>query len=156
MPSRKKLQGQSRKAKRASALLNACDHLGKGKNWSRDDWDAACKLWNNCTSKCYAYLSEGGVKEYEFVQTSYDEYNQLNDVQKQLFGRLMLGKGTTACLEDAKRRDLTKASYIDELFGPIWLLLMIEVRDKYDGAMNDNWLIGQSTKRNAKHFRTNN
>ena len=77
------------------------------------------------------------MKEYELVQTSYNEYSKLNDVQ--MFRRLMKGKGTKACLEDAKRRDLTKVSSILDSFPFVWMMLVIvEVRDKYDGAMSDN------------------
>ena len=67
---------------------------------------------------------------YRFIRISYDASNQLNDIRKQLFRRMMVSHGTAI--------DLTKESRIDGLFINILMILVIEVRDKYgDGDMND-------------------
>ena len=142
MPSRKKLQGQYRKAKRATAAAmrhnTACDHLGEGRNWSRDDWNAAGSFWLNCVDLCHACHFHETLNMYRFIRISYDAYKQLNDIRKKLFRRMMLSHGTAAVVSGAEQIDLTKESRIDGLFINILMILVIEVRDKYgDGDMND-------------------
>eukprot|EP00956_Cyclotella_meneghiniana_P024619 scaffold49682_cov53-Cyclotella_meneghiniana.AAC.5 len=89
MPSRKKLKGQARKAKRATATTQdtccgACDHLDeifRGK-WSHPDANAANKLADE-----YGYgLSALNIEDPSYhdnvsllVRGTYDKYRQFND-----------------------------------------------------------------------------
>ena len=147
MPSRKKLQGQSRKAKRANATTKApicaCDHHCKGRNWSKSDADAANKLAKEYGSM---FCTLGVQDLTRLVFGAYNEYQQFNDSQKDLFRRMMLASGTDACVRVSNQRDLTKeSSPIREALPFIDMMLEIEVRDKYNGAMN-NITIGEMTR----------
>ena len=140
MPSRKKLQGQSRKAKRGNATTKAngaCNHLhlGKVRSLSKSDADAANKLAAEYGSMIYAL----DVQDLPVLVFSiYNKYHQFNDSQKEMFRRIMLAYGTEACVRVSSQRDLTiESSPVREALPFVDMMLDIEVRDKYDGAMNN-------------------
>ena len=142
MPSRKKLQGQSRKAKRVNATTKAnpagacaCNHLYNVRNWSKSDAEAANKLAAEYISKLGASIRENSVSM--LVCDTYNKYLQFNDSRKDLFRRIMLTSGVDACVRVSSQRDLTiESSLISEAEPFIDMMLEIEVRDKYDGLLN--------------------
>ena len=144
MPSRKKLQGQSRKAKRGNATTKgpicACNHLGKERKWSKYDVDAANKLTAEYLSKFCASIREEDLLPL-LIYDTYNEYQQFNDSRKDLFRRIMLVSGVDACVRVSSQRDLTiGSSPIQEALPFVHMMLEIQVRDKYDGAINNDYV----------------
>ena len=147
MPSRKKLQGQSRKAKQANATTKApicaCDHLHLDKeiNWSKSDEDEVWKLVAEYGSKFCEYPENSTSYDKDLrglVIGTYKKYQQFNDSQKDLFRRIMLASGAQACIHVSSQRDLTKeSSPIRAALPFVCMMLEIEVRDKYDGALSN-------------------
>ena len=146
MPSRKKLQGQSRKAKRTHATTKAnpartCYHHCNVRNWSKSDADAVNKLAKEYGSKFEALhpenLSAYHVGMSTLVVGTYNKYQQFSESRKDLLKRLMLACGTNACVRASSQRDLTKeSSPIREALSFVLMMLEIEVRDKCDGLLN--------------------
>lgn len=124
MPSRKKAQGQARKAKRAAETQSnptsaaaACYHLGLPiTNWSQDDRDVVLNLVGEYEAKiknafslfkCTNILQNAPCTPgiFEMANVTYDKYHQFNDARKELFRRTMLGGGTDVCMRDANETD---------------------------------------------------
>eukprot|EP00956_Cyclotella_meneghiniana_P023697 scaffold46643_cov50-Cyclotella_meneghiniana.AAC.3 len=78
------------------------------------------------------------------VYDVYDRYRQFSDSGKDLFRIIILSNGTSACLHIADQIDLTKEHYMhDPLpYAMSLIMLAIEIRDKYEGALNDN-IVGE-------------
>ena len=132
MPSRKKAQGKARKEKRAAKTLTfefgsqACTHREE-KDWSWEDIDTALKLAEKVLTKL-------GIVSEQLILEVCNKYCQFNDDRKKLFKEIMVTSGTAACIEAAKETDLSKVSTVRGTSFHIGMILMIEVRDKYDGA----------------------
>ena len=148
MPSRKKLQGKLRKAKQATTK-NACDHFGNDRSYSKTDVNAANELATefvtNYMSKYNALgRGESDGRDVEMVYNVYDRYRQFSDSGKDLFRVIVLSNGTSACLHVADQIDLTKEHYMyDPLpYAMSLIMLAIEIRDKYEGDLNDN-IVGE-------------
>eukprot|EP00956_Cyclotella_meneghiniana_P042118 scaffold248363_cov77-Cyclotella_meneghiniana.AAC.1 len=121
MPSRKKAQGRARKAKQAAAARSnpfyQCHHFGQLMDWSQDDHDAVDNLWDEYEAKYFDALKEDdnniiALRQENATNVTYDKYNQLSDVRKDLFRRIVLAAGTETCKVAAKEKDLTKESTI--------------------------------------------
>ena len=147
MPSRKKAQGQARKAKRAAetqstrgnltdAAAACCKHLGQPTtNWSQDDWDAAVNFYDEYIDK-YNYALETTGSSFGSVmvaQHTYSKYRQLNDARKNAFRRIVIAGGTEDCVRAANEKDLTKETNMRGIFPHVTMVQIIEVRDKYNG-----------------------
>eukprot|EP00956_Cyclotella_meneghiniana_P009141 scaffold12533_cov65-Cyclotella_meneghiniana.AAC.8 len=146
MPSRKKAQGKARKEKKQAAKQSNTLHIDSGsqacrhysltrKDWSWDDIDAAKKL----TEEYLSTYGKGGSKEdFDRVHNEfYEEYRQLSDDRKELFKEMMVMNGTAVVVAEAKKTDLSKASAVPTAARFIYMLLTIEVRDRYVGASWD-------------------
>lgn len=149
MPSRKKLQGKSRKSKRATAATtslsseNACLHLGHLRtNRSNSDLNAANELSLKLSMElkfadaldCLSCKSRASIPET--VHDIYDKYNKFSDTRKELFRAMIVCYGTQVCTFEASNLDLKMASFGDAL-PHVLIGLTIEHRERYDGAMND-------------------
>eukprot|EP00956_Cyclotella_meneghiniana_P005573 scaffold7169_cov76-Cyclotella_meneghiniana.AAC.5 len=78
------------------------------------------------------------ANELYCAHVTYDKYHQLSDARKELFRRIILAGGTQLCVDAARERDLTKPTTMEWMnFHPI-MILTFEVRDKYDGAFDQN------------------
>ena len=125
MPSKKKAKGKARRAKQA-AEAQVCRHFGPtDNNWSLDDKNAACYLYEE-------YISD----PYNIANEIYDKYHHLNDAAKDLFRRIVFDSGTEACVMADKEVDLTKEDRINCTDVPILMILTIEVRDQYNRALD--------------------
>eukprot|EP00956_Cyclotella_meneghiniana_P031146 scaffold80797_cov43-Cyclotella_meneghiniana.AAC.2 len=144
MPSRKKKQGQARKAKqaatRSSNANNAashCDHFdcSRNSNWSQDDYDAADKLSVEFNLNDADAL---GGRFLALIDSVYDEYFQFSDERKEIFKQIMLAAGTKRCMSVAKQKDLTKETGIQRILHFVQIMQTIEVRDSHGGALSDS------------------
>lgn len=145
MPSRKKAQGQARKAKRASEARSSstkstarCTHVGEANCWSRDDRDAVVNLY--CKYECkYNSVSVDsdniGLEFRVFMNDIYDEYHQFSNSRKDLFRRMLLASGTDACVNEANEMDLTNDPYCTTLVF-VYTLLLFESRDRHNGTFD--------------------
>ena len=140
MPSRKKAQGQARKAKQAAAAR--CIHLSQLRNdYSQDDRHAALNLYvefNMCKNNDIDDEHEKVSKMIDIVDSIYDKYKQFNIHQKGLFRQMLFAEGTECCVDASTETDLTKESTIEGLSGHVTLILTIEVRDRHNEAFNQN------------------
>ena len=154
MPSRKKAQGQARKAKQAAtaasvargsgnptnANLVQCNHLGEHiYDFSRDDWsvaDARNIVFDGYTSKVNVIEDDTLSKEIiELANDFYDNnYRRFSDIRKDLFRQIILAMGTECCLLSFAEDEQKYRRFFSYLF----LMHIIEVRDRYNGAWGDN------------------
>jgi len=147
MPSRKKAQGRARKqaaeAQKNNLSSNGfskrCNHFGERK-WSRDDYAAASDLYSEYVDKYNERVRVGGenliIDLHLLAYNTYDEYYQLSDARKELFRKLLLSLGSDLCVDAAKEKDLTNETTIAAVY--LILIVTIEIRDKYNGASNQN------------------
>ena len=141
MPSRKKLQGQSRMAKKAASatkhnLILQCDHIRFREEMKRsqEDWDAAMTCVDHLRAS-----SKADDCMYAIANNTYDIYEQLSDDQKELFRKIAMSLGTDFCLDKAKVTGLSELhAGIAGVYDKIIMMLAIEVRERNDGAMNEN------------------
>ena len=147
MPSRKKAQGKARKEKKQAAKQSNTPHIDSGaracrhdsqqrRDWSRNDVDTAKKLADEYLSKYGSGRSSRDL--YQLTNEVYGEYRQLNDDEKELFKEMMVMNGTAAVIAEANRTDLSTVSTVPDAVPFINVILTIEVRDRYDGALDLN------------------
>ena len=166
MPSRKKAQGQARKAKRAAEAhgdgMKKCDHLSHTGNWSQDSWDVAKNLVEEFESMYYDIMSvdEEDCDNYtcgivNLADHTCDKYSQFNDEKKELFRKIILAEGTQACLDAANESDLAKADLIPGAFRYYILIHTLEVRDMngHPNALDD---VIRSPRQSVRYFHRRN
>jgi hypothetical protein len=162
MPSRKKAQGQARKAEKerkareqARALQRAsCEHFTPPENATREDIDAAVSLFKEYIDKLNAIIRSGReVNELGATSTldhqTYNTYFRYNDVRKQVFRELILAEGTAHCVKESNEKDLATHQSPMRAYHFIHLLATIEVRDKHQGSFDPQSKIEFMEQRNA-------
>eukprot|EP00956_Cyclotella_meneghiniana_P029520 scaffold71702_cov25-Cyclotella_meneghiniana.AAC.1 len=141
----------------------ACNHIGE-RNWSDDDYDAAFSLLSEYNDKYNKLVREYNDKYNELVREyndkynelvrgndeiltnefynlaydTYDKYYQLNDASKDVLQKMLLAEGTIHCVDAANNKDLTKETNVAGTVVHLVLIITIEIRDKYNGASNQN------------------
>jgi hypothetical protein len=143
MPSRKKEQGQARKAEKerqaceqARAQQRAsCKHVTTPENATQDDIDAAYSLLEEHVDGLNATMRDGrGDNDYfNLALQTYNKYFQYSDVRKQVFRKVILSQGTAECVKEANEIDLTNMRATMAAYPFVELLAMIEGRDKNQG-----------------------
>eukprot|EP00956_Cyclotella_meneghiniana_P021286 scaffold38577_cov77-Cyclotella_meneghiniana.AAC.4 len=77
----------------------------------------------------------------EVADQIYIEYCKLDDrknAAREVFRKLLLATGTGICIQAATKRDPTKQYYIANCSPFIIMIQTMEVRDKYNGAYDEN------------------
>eukprot|EP00956_Cyclotella_meneghiniana_P020807 scaffold37165_cov89-Cyclotella_meneghiniana.AAC.7 len=152
MPSRKKKQGQARKAKQAEirsinpfhdSNSSNCDHLRPNRNWLQRDFFLANNLRIKFESKYNAFFDDRlGFDDVRsilaLIEFVYNEYFQFSAEGKEIFKQLILADGTKYCIREAKQKDLTQETTIPNVFHFIQIMQTIEVRDSHGGALSDS------------------
>jgi hypothetical protein len=136
MPSRKKAQGQARKAEKekqqaeqARAQQRAsCKHFVKPDNATQDDIDAAVSLLKEYVNGSKDITNARAITTLAFQ--TYHKYFQYSDVRKRVFRELILSLGTAQCVEEANEKDLTK-KHTMRAWRFVILLADIEEMDKH-------------------------
>eukprot|EP00956_Cyclotella_meneghiniana_P001480 scaffold1647_cov23-Cyclotella_meneghiniana.AAC.1 len=153
MPSRKKAQGKARKAKQAVEARKIpsqdidndasapCLHISK-RIGSDDDYDAAMNLFREHMNR-YKELTEIGeenltIETRSMCNAIYDKYYQLSRAGKDMFRELIVAMGIKCCVINERERDLLKQDYIEGIHHYMLMIQTIEVRDKHNGALDQN------------------
>eukprot|EP00956_Cyclotella_meneghiniana_P024195 scaffold48279_cov50-Cyclotella_meneghiniana.AAC.5 len=145
MPSRKKAQGQARKAKQAPKYGSpSCDHFHSSYVYSREDRNECFKLLTMYEKKVYNLLS-GEYDEVMLIakqEAAYRtslKYHEWGNSRKQLFREIILSKMTANILQDANRAStLAEFDAIPSIFEYRELFCNLEVLDRNnDLDLND-------------------
>jgi hypothetical protein len=151
MPSRKKAQGQARKAEKekqareqARAQQRAsCIHFTPPENATQDDLDAANSLLNEHIEILREYIvavREGNkdptTKKLALAHATFIKYFLFNDVRKQVFRDFVIARGTFVCVVEAGKKDLAKEISMPFAWPFVSLISMIEVLDKHQGSFD--------------------
>eukprot|EP00956_Cyclotella_meneghiniana_P022783 scaffold43448_cov51-Cyclotella_meneghiniana.AAC.5 len=139
MPSRKKAQGQTRKAKQAAAATAAhgggnptCLHFDEPNDFDLLRLECSNIVFDGYVTKVRAIGD--GISREKIMKLSNDfyvnSYQHCSDVMKDLIRRMIIYLGTQCCLLSAAEWNYTR-------FGTYFMLLLtIEARDRYNGAWN--------------------
>jgi hypothetical protein len=162
MPSRKKAQGQARKAKkekqaREQAIAQqraSCKHFTMPENATQEDIDAAERLLAEYIDKLMAIAIHVNVVDdsraiTKLVKDTYHKYFQFNDVRKQVFREAILAYGTESCVIEANEQDLTEEQNMTRTWHFVLLLAYVEGRDKKYQSTFDASEIGLAKQINA-------
>eukprot|EP00956_Cyclotella_meneghiniana_P012027 scaffold17043_cov36-Cyclotella_meneghiniana.AAC.6 len=136
MPSRKKAQGQARKAKQAPKYGSpSCDHFHSSNVYTREDHNECYKLLEMYEENVYD-LFRNNIDHIErriviAAQRTSEKYHVWDNSRKQLFRKVILSKMTGRILRDANRAP-TLAEYdaIPSILDYLELFVIIEVFDK--------------------------
>eukprot|EP00956_Cyclotella_meneghiniana_P017629 scaffold28929_cov71-Cyclotella_meneghiniana.AAC.7 len=162
MPSRKKAQGQARKARKCGAsrayiyngaearnnlnpnngVSGGCIHISE-RHWSRDDWSAVHDLYFKYRGKCAelskVFRNESYIQIVSYwAHLTYDKYRQFSDTRKDLFRKYLLAMGTEYCVTRSNVSDLTKESVIEGIYRYLVMIKTIEIRDRLNGESDLN------------------
>lgn len=130
MPSRKKAQGQARKAKQAPKYgCPSCDHFHLKGVCLQEDYDECKKHVSAYEEKVNSRHSPDIVS----IRICHEKYIKLNNCTKKLFREIVLSKLTACILRDAnKAPNVLEYQPCASTLHYIQLFIMIEVLDKND------------------------
>jgi hypothetical protein len=143
MPSRKKAQGQARKAEKekkqaaqaAAQRRASCNHFARPENATQDDLIEAQSLLSEYIVKKLNLIVFNDFELLDaLIDETYDKYFDFDDVRKQVFREAILAEGTAQCVKESNEIDLTKMQVRMRAWDFVQLLAYTEVWDKNQGT----------------------